>query len=601
MPLDGKPTPKEIQQAADHWTGVWEPAHTHWEEVDQFYTQTVDIWQGAAGSKNKPNYQTPRITTAINDAADNQLAFSPTIHISNKNQNEADKERADRLERFFSAVLRNSAMLSTTIPFKQAGRRFVAYGYSVMDGMRVDPSIRGPKPKQKKGEDQEDFEAREQEWRDNQVGMNPFRYDAPHPARVLMDPLQKQPDIAIIKRPMHAFDLDALSRMKKRNRKDATIWEMGQRDPYDSIDILELWTPKYHSLMTEEGTMVFTERNMWGFQPAVGAFAGWGLDPTNQDSFKDTTKFLAQGIASPVLKVERLRLQERAAVHNIIQRAAWVRRISSLGPDETEAALAGDVVSVDNNQEVWKWEDLPDMPQWVMQVGADTRAEVEQATNTASLGGQRQVGVSTVGQQAILDNRAQQTFISPSLQLDHFGSIIVNRTIQLISKLPEWWGPSITIEGITVKPEDVRGASAQVRFQIVNPVLHQQERELALSEYDRGLISPKDYYSVANKEDVTGIEDRLAEDRVLKSEPVLALQSEIVAGELGFEAEADRLHAERQQRKRLQEGANTAKPSNRTQSAERPTDPSDAVRELGSGTGSPTGVDGRAGGGRQIG
>ena len=571
MPLDGKPTPKEIQQAADHWTGVWEPAHTHWREVDSFYNQTVDIWQGKAGTANRPNYQ-----------------------------NEADKERADRLERFFSAVLRDSSMLETVIPFKQAGRRFVAYGYSVMDGMRVDPSIRGPKPTQKKGEDQEDFEQREQEWRDAQVGMNPFRYDAPHPARVLMDPLQKQPDIAIIKRPMHAFDLDALSRMKKRNRKDATIWEMGQRDPYDSIETIELWSPKYHSLMAESGSLVFTERNMWGFQPAVGAFAGWGLDPTDQSSLKDTTKYLAQGIASPVLNVMRLQLQERAAVHNIMQRAGWPRRKTTLSPDEAEAALASGIVFVENG-DIWEWETLPDVPQSWQQVGAETKAEIEMSTKTSSLGGNRQVGVSTVGQQAILDNRAQQTFISPSLQLDHFGSIIVNRAMQLISRLPEWWGPSITIEGITVKPEDVRGATALVQFQIVNPVLHQQERELALAEHGRGLISDEDYYSIARKEDVTGIQDRLAEDRVLKSEPVLALQSEIVAGELGFEAEADRLHAERQQRKRLQEGANTAKPSNRTQSAERPTDPSDAVRELGSGTGSPTGVDGRAGGGRQIG
>jgi hypothetical protein len=599
MPLDGKPTVKEIQAASDHWQGVWGPAHTHWKEVDAFYNQTVDIWQGAAGSANKPNYQTPRITTAIDDAADNQLSFSPTIHITNKNKTEADKERGDRLEQFFAAVLRNAAMEETLIPFKQAGRRFVAYGYSVMDGMRIDPSLRGPRPKIKDGEETKDFDKREQEWRDSHTGLNPFRYKAPHPARVLMDPLQKQPDVAIFNEPMHAFDLHALSKAKKRLRRDANVWEMGQRDPYDPIETTELWTPKYHSLITVDGAHVFTEKNMWGFQPAMGAFAGWGLDPTDQTSLKDTTKFLAKGVASPVLKVMYLQLQERAALHNIVQRAAWVRRKSSLGHDATEAALASGVVQVESASDVWEWEDLPDMPQWVMQIGGNTEAEVESATNTASLGGQRQVGVSTVGQQAILDNRAQQTFISPSLQLDHFGSIIINRAIKLIEKLPEWWGPSITIDGITVKPEDVRGATAMVQFQIVNPVLFKQERELALAERDRGLISDEDYRSIARKEDETGIKRRLRREAIMKSEPVVMAQAEIALEELGLFEQADRLHDERHAR---EEGRNAGVPTNNQLDPNDPTSTNNASREINRATavGGPGETEGQIGGGSQV-
>ena len=79
----------------------------------------------------------------------------------------------------------------------------------------------------------------------------------------------------------------------------------------------------------------------------------------------------------------------------------------------------------------------PDVPNWALQLRGQTDNTLEMGTYSSALAGVRQAGVTTVGQQAILNTAGIRTFSAPAMQREHMASIIGSRVLQLVDSVSE--------------------------------------------------------------------------------------------------------------------------------------------------------------------
>jgi hypothetical protein len=142
----------------------------------------------------------------------------------------------------------------------------------------------------------------------------------------------------------------------------------------------------------------------------------------------------------------------------------------------------------------------------------------------------REQGVSTVGQQAILSTAAGRKFASPARQLEHLASRSASHVLQLIDIL----ALRLNVHGHKITPQDIEhNYSVRVSFELIDPVLQLQNRELGLREVQQGLKSKETYWSAdARLEDATGERRRLLED-LIRTDPEV---QRLLAGEVMREA-----------------------------------------------------------------
>ena len=150
----------------------------------------------------------------------------------------------------------------------------------------------------------------------------------------------------------------------------------------------------------------------------------------------------------------------------------------------------------------------------------------------------REQGVSTVGQQAILSTAAGRKFIGPARQLEHLATVASSQILQLIDILDL----DLTVRGKQIRPSFIESDySVQVSFDLVDPVLQLQQRQLGLQEVAAGLKSMETYWSAdAHLEDATGERKRLLMDWVRKNPMIHQAMAMEVAREEGIEALVER-------------------------------------------------------------
>ena len=156
------------------------------------------------------------------------------------------------------------------------------------------------------------------------------------------------------------------------------------------------------------------------------------------------------------------------------------------------------------------------------------------ATYSRAASGQKEPGVSTVGQQAILSTAAARRFIAPMKQLEHLATSSGSHILQAIDVLKM----SLMVEGHDISPADIeKDYSLRVTFQnAVDPVFQLQLRELGLAEVGQGLLDDETYWTeYAQAEDVTERRKRLLKMFVRKMPRVQMLMAMAAAKEMGIE------------------------------------------------------------------
>ncbi len=552
MPFSGfedEPDANIIDQYRSHLKEVWTNAHRKWEQYDAYYFRTYSVWEGAE-AHSRPGWLKPaRPTSLVDNAVDHQLASEPTPHRNPARQSEESRNNADRVEEGLKAILDEAALLEPALTWKQQGKNLVHLGYSIHE-LGLDSNVlqrRSEEPP--RGDDsEEDYRANMRLFEHYRRTAMPFRTRSPHPARILLDPWEKKPRIAIRHARRFSQDLHELTVARKNRGRQADVWEVRNNRPFELILTDEYWTECWHAMMVSgyvAGTgreyhnmkrLLFVEKNTWGFVPYSHAYAGFGQEPTNSDRIDPAN--LAVGILDPVISDIRAQAQAVSGRHNALMDASFNPIGTRMGADELRDQLdQGDIIEMSDRSDVWRM-DIPQLPRWMFQTEEWLSRDIEEGTFSRALAGVREQGVSTVGQQAILSTAAGRKFVAVSRQLEHLASVASSQILQLIDLLDL----NLTIKGKIIRPSYIESDySVNISFDLVDPVLQLQQRQLGLQEVQAGLKSMETYWSSdARLEDASGERKRLLMDWVRKNPMIHQALAMEVAKEEGIESLVER-------------------------------------------------------------
>ena len=221
----------------------------------------------------------------------------------------------------------------------------------------------------------------------------------------------------------------------------------------------------------------------------------------------------AQGILTPNKETIRKRTQEISASHQMLLRTAFAPMGTSRDPMTLAQAIQNEGILEGDPQDYWVM-NTGDIPGWMQNVRMGTDNTLELGTYSSALAGQRQAGVTTVGQQAILNTAAMRIFAGLAMQREHMASIVGGRILQLVDNVSELSG-GIGANGKLLRKSQIHSVyGVQIAFPHAEPVMEMQNRQVAMSEYGAGLIDPLTYYEVAGYENGTDIQKRLLEQEI---------------------------------------------------------------------------------------
>ena len=522
---------------------LWANAHNEFQDNDDYYNRKFKVW--SENYQGRPVFYDSTPTHLVNHAVDTLMSFSPRIHREPVGDTEEHKQDATNLEHGLKAVMEDAALHETTLPWKVAAQYLVAHGYAIVEApILVGLGERPEEPNMDDYETQEDYDSDLSIYRAHRKSFNPVRIRVPHPSTVLINPNEKIPTMAVKASKMTAQDLheQSVTKKKMQSRKYSEIFDMADYDPWDEVETWDYWTPYWHvkllanasanygSPSSRAATPIWMERNTWGFVPFVHAFAGWGMDiaETGGDPAN-----LAQGILTPNKETIRKRTQELSAFHQILLRFAFAPMGTSRDPMTLAQAISNEGILEGDPQDFWVM-NTPDVPGWALQLRGQTDATLEMGTYSSALAGVRQAGVTTVGQQAILNTAGLRTFAAPALQREQMASIVGSRILQLVDSVSELSG-GIGANGKTLRKSQIHSVyGVQVAFPHSEPVMEMQNRQMAMSEYGAGLIDPLTYYETAGYENGTEIKQRLIEESVRNLPSVREKIETLVAQQMGL-------------------------------------------------------------------
>jgi hypothetical protein len=531
------PDAETIDKLKSHLMGVWQKAHTQWKIIDSYYNRTFTLWKPGV---TRPSYRPSTARRIIDSAVDTQLAFSPSVSKPPAGEGDEHKRMADESEEAMKAIIDESSLLEPSLTWKQVGKNMALYGYAVVDGPSLNFVDKPQRPERERHETGREFELREALYTANRATWVPVRIRGTHPARILLDPLEKRPKFAIKSVSRFSQDLHELT-VKKREAGTADvvkIWEVGD-DPFAQIETIEHWTMDWHTVIAKEKGILYREKNAWGFIPVSHAYAGFGQEPTELRQIDPS--YLAVGLLDHLIDDIWIQAQQESGKHNALMEATFNTRATSGDAAEVADHLArGSDPRPGEPGDLW-WNDVPNLPNWLFEAGKWIDQDIEMGSFSKIVSGHKEVGVSTVGQQAILSTAANRKFAAMLTQMNHLASVTGSWILRLLDILDE----PLTIKGHTIGPKQIDHSYAiDLKFQVVDPVLALQEKEMAMREVQVGLSSEETYWSVTGKEDATGEARRLLLESIRKNPRVQALMASKVAEEVGLADLISELEAE---------------------------------------------------------
>ena len=521
---------------------LWSDAHTEWRDNDAYYQRKFQVWN--SNYQGRPVFYDSTPTHLVDHAVSSLMSFSPRIHREPVGDSEQHKLDATAVENALKAIMDDASMSETNVPWKTLGQYLVAHGYGIVEGPLLSGlNDRPGEPDREDYNDEDDYNSAMTIYRAQRKSFNPIRIRVPHPSTVLMNPREKVPSMAIKASMMTAQDLHEQSIIKKKRqrRRYAEIFELDDLDPWDEVEVWDYWTPHWHVKLlagavnnytpTAQGASpIWMERNTWGFVPFVHAFAGWGME-TADDGINPAS--LAQGILTPNKETIRKRTQELSAFHQILLRFAFAPMGTSRDPMTLAQAISNEGILEGDPQDFWVM-NTPDVPGWALQLRAQTDNTLELGTYSSALAGVRQPGVTTVGQQALLHTAGMRIFSGLGVQREHMASVIGSRILQLVDTVSELSG-GIGAAGKLLRKSMIHNVYAiQVAFPHSEPVMEMQRRQMALTEYQTGLIDPMTYYEQAGYEAGTEIKQRMIEEAVRNLPSVREKVETLLAQRMGL-------------------------------------------------------------------
>lgn len=504
-----RPVLKFLISHEKFYEDMWAPARSNWRDTDKYHQGNFDIWTNGAHANTRGQYRPPTARTIIDHTADQFTALIPTVHREPMNDSDTARVAADNIEVAVKAVLMDAALHSMANPWRLLGKHFNAYGYGVkeIDLVGIAPALKATRP-------------RPSYW-------NPVRMEAVNPGRVLLDPLEKIPNSAIKICQMTAQAVADLVKSKK-GLKYVEPFDMGDRDPWELMTIVRQWTGANGWLTVREagGSILYQQKNTWGFVPFAHAFAGYGMEPSSLDG--NDPKYMAQGLLDPIKGALRIQAQSHTAKHTMVIEQAYAPYGTSADREEFVKGIDQGGVIQGQEFDYWKLK-IQDVPRWVFESGRETDETIERSVGASARGGLRQPGVDTIGQQAILNNQMRRKFMGPSIQQEHIASIEAGWILRLVDNLSTL-KDGIGAHGKRVSRADIGGNyDISVTFDPLDPVMEAQRRGMLREDYVLGLLDDEGYWTQTGVQNITQRREALNRQRVRNSLAVIARTAKVTA------------------------------------------------------------------------
>ena len=497
MPDFERPDREEIDARRKYLEiDVWGATNANWRTVDRFYHRTYDVWTGpnaAADKENRGEYRPSTSTNIVDHASDQFMGSVPTVHREPVGQGDKHKSDADDAEVAMKNVMQDSIKRAMTDPFRRLNKHLNVFGYGILElAVELEDMRR---------------------LRQNPAYWNPIRILAPHPARVLMDPLEKIPREALKITVMRSGRLKDLLKSKSNLThfdKDAAN-EISNKKSHEELELEHDWTMEAHTLKRKGGKILFAEKNVWKFIPFMQSFAGYGMEPT--DLAKNDPQYEAVGLLQPVMESIRAEAQmatakRYAVIDNIYAPYVARNREAMMRALQTGEIAPGDVLDYGKMN-------LGGATRDIFDAGREAQDDIARGTFQPSISGQRTGGVVTVGQQQILDHSALKKFSGPSIQIEHMASIAAGWIARLVDTMIQL-KDGIGAHGKLLRRSDLHGVyDFLVTFESLDPVLQMQIRDLIMREYELGLASDEDYWQFGAR--ITNVKqrrERLTQQRI---------------------------------------------------------------------------------------
>jgi hypothetical protein len=561
MPFDpmDKPEKEMARKEFEALRGQWEPAVSYINEAYDFYFGDYSIWKKLFGADadaaaDRPDYRSGMSTAIIDHFVDAQLAMEPRFKRRPFSDSSDERDRANRIEKGLQAVFHDAILWQPYLATKVNGKQLAICNYTQLGTFLDTTSLSGP-PTQKGGERGEDFDRREWEWERNRHTWNPVRIEVPRIGEVLMDPLVKIPTVSYRYIVMFSYDLkDLLSRKRSIGREVQDEFKEG--DPYEEIRLLERWTPHWYTLMREDGSILYSEKNSLGFQPFGHTWGGSvDLKPIWTGHDEGVTKdYVRQAMLFSVMDDILMFEQAMVAQQNLLQRAAWAKKGSVY--DASEAAEQDKSAYLQGNQDDWWIEKVPILPAQNFSHKAEIDQLVEYVTYSRQEAGFHQSGIDTATQAIISFERSSRKAAAFVMQMNHLYAIAGSNILKILHRVKEEYGvDSIDMGEERLRASDLRStesnpASArfhiEVSFENPDTVTFLQEKQDARQELmnqPRPLISRQFYHRIARHEDETSMEDQIDMDLARMDPRVAAEYNQAALRNLGFLELADQEEA----------------------------------------------------------
>jgi hypothetical protein len=510
-----RPDGKFIDDAHLYYQKLWNRAHARWTTYDEYYNRTFALWDLAsdAGKLDRPSYRPSTGRNRIDHAADAQLAFVPRVQRDPVGNGEDAETDADDVESATRDLLENSGEREMYLPWKQAGRHSLQYGYFITE-FALEMGSQPYLPPQRTDEGKEDWAGRQRRYEAEKSGWNPFRIKVPNPARVLLDPNEKESPIAIKLGTKRASSLEADLRKKKRQRRPyVDMLDNTAYQEWTPVPVVEVWTRHWHAMKVMGGKMLFAERNTWGIVPFMHAYSGFGMDPVKPDEMDP--RFMAVGLLDGVLDSLKVQAQAATAKHQLLLDKAFGELITTQDPNSIaqQQRRGAGIIQTDPKQ-------IGRMPvneydRSLAQIYDDIVVDIEEGTYARPLGGYREGGVSTVGQQIVLSAAAKTKLIGPAKQVEIVASRNASWMLQMVDTIKPLGGRIRKLRRSAISGN----YEVKVTFEVADAVLDLRRREFGLAEMRDGAKDLRTYLEEDARVDNVSERIKRLDDEAVRNHP----------------------------------------------------------------------------------
>ena len=557
LDLTKPPTRQEFDSYLKFLDDTWANALASMRQADGFYYRTNNIWEeyyrrNPGVPQNRMNYHSGMPTAIIDNFVNAHLSFEPRFTRFPVGPGEEHGAKSGRLESGLQAVVSNAFTKAPNFPTKENGKQIGLYNYTIAGVLLDEEGLQ--KPAKRRGEDKEDFEEREFSWNARHQTWNPIKIVVPSPGEVLMDPLEVMPKVAIRRLTMKAFELEALTQGKKDRGRDANVFHMGHRDPYEDVKVEEWWSAGWVQLREAGGRVLFTEKNRSLFQPWAHIFGGDAISPVG--TAFDLKWWIEQAMIFRAMDTITMFEQTTVGNHGLIIRAAFARMGFTGNTAEGAEQQASGILQGEKDD--WWVETYPDLPAQSFSHKEQLEAIIERVTVPRLTAGLREPQPETATGILILSENADNATEANVAKTEHLYSIVGSNILQLVFRMDAVLGKardeagtvtqafsSIGIGEHSLNVQDMEGKFHIVaKFERVNAAVAIQEAQTVGAELEKGWIDWETYLKVRRYEDPEGMRKGIYKDAVYR-DPAVFEQGVITAmREAKFAEIADRRQAE---------------------------------------------------------